>query len=392
VRIAIAADFASPWVGGPATFIDNFRAYLRGAGHQVEVIAPSLTGLPSLEETPAGVVRRVPTLPVPFGYHLRVSYRPDAVRAALKAARPDVLQVHHPFPLGVSALRAARSLMIPVVAVNHTIPECSLYGIKGNRVVYPFALGLFRRYLIWFLEQATKVCTPTETAARLLRGMAFKGDVTVISNGIDTTCFIPATDKQAARALLSLPDKPILLYTGRLDAEKDMDTWLRAAARLPSALDVHLVVGGEGTDRLRLERLAADLGLTGRITFPGYLPVSDLPLLYQAADAYCITSAVELQSITTLEAVASGLPVIAARAGALPELVEDGVTGCLATPGDVEGFARGMARVLADSRRGRAMGMAGRARAERHALSVVSRAHESLLASVVSGRLATLQT
>jgi len=391
VRIAIAADFVSPWVGGPATFIDNFRAYLSGAGHRVEVIAPSLTGWPSIEETPAGVVRRVPTLPVPFGYRLRVSYRPDAVRAALKAARPDVLQVHHPFPLGVSALRGARSLSIPVVAVNHTIPECSLYGIR-NRVVYPFALGLFRRYLIWFLEQATKVSTPTETAARLLRGMAFKGAVTVISNGIDTARFTPATDKQVARAALGLPEKPILLYTGRLDAEKDMNTWLRAAARIPASLDTHLVVGGEGTDRPRLERLAADLGLTGRITFPGYLPARDLPLLYQAADAYCITSAVELQSITTLEAAASGLPVIAARVGALPELVEDGITGYLAGQGDVEGFARGMTRVLADPDAGRAMGLAGRARAERHALSMVGRAHESLLASVVNERLATLQS
>ncbi|HEY8283246.1 MAG TPA: glycosyltransferase [Chloroflexota bacterium] len=392
MRIAIAADFASPWVGGPAAFIDNFRAYLRGAGHQVEVIAPSLTGLPSLEETSAGVVRRVPTLPVPFGYHLRVSYRPDAVRAAVKAARPDVLQVHHPFPLGLSALRAARSLSIPVVAVNHTIPECSLYGIKENRAVYPFALGLFRRYLIWFLEQATKVSTPTETAALLLRGMAFKGTVTVISNGIDTTRFSPAADKGAARSALGLPNRPILLYTGRLDAEKDMDTWLRAAARLPRSLGAHLVIGGDGTDRPRLERLAAELGLVGQITFPGYLPASDLPTLYQAADAYCITSAVELQSITTLEAVASGLPVIAARAGALPELVEDGVTGYLALPGDVEGFARGMTRVLEDPAAGKGMGMAGRARAEHHALPAVGLAHESLLASVVRGQVATLQS
>ncbi|MGH2387369.1 MAG: glycosyltransferase, partial [Chloroflexota bacterium] len=90
MRIAIAADFTSPWVGGPATFIDNFRAYLHGAGHQVEVIAPSITGRQSTEETAHGITHRVPTLPVPFGYRLRVAYRPDAVRAALLAARSDV--------------------------------------------------------------------------------------------------------------------------------------------------------------------------------------------------------------------------------------------------------------------------------------------------------------
>lgn len=391
MRIAIAADFTSPWVGGPATFIDNFRRYLHGAGHQVEVIAPSLTGRQSTEATPHGMTRRVPTLPVPFGYQLRAAYRPDAVRAALQAARPDVVQIHHPFPLGLSALQAARALGIPVVAVNHTIPECSLYGLREHRALYPFAVGAFRRYLLWFLNRAGRVCTPTQTAARLLRGMAFSGEVTVISNGIDTDRFAPSPDRPAARAALGLPEKPTLLYTGRLDAEKDMETWLRAAALALRNIDAHLVVGGEGADRPRLERLARDLDLAGRVTFPGYLSASDLPRLYQAADAYCITSAVELQSITTLEAAATGLPIVAARAGALPELVDEGINGYLAEPGNVPAFALAMERVLTDQAGRRRLGEASRSKAERHGLGNVARAHEALLASVLAGRLATLQ-
>jgi 1,2-diacylglycerol 3-alpha-glucosyltransferase len=390
VRIAIAADFTSPWVGGPATFIDNFRSYLHGAGQHVEVIAPSVTGRASVEQTNHGLVRRVPTLPAPFGYQLRVAYRPDAVRAALKAARPDVVQIHHPFPLSLSALRAAHSLGIPVVAVNHTIPECSLYGLRDRPVLYPVALGAFRRYLVWFLNQAKAVCTPTHTAARLLRAMAFKGDVAVISNGIDTNRFIPSTDRAAARAALDLPEKPTLLYTGRLDAEKDMETWLRAAALALRSVDAHLVVGGQGADRPRLERLAEQLNLNGKITFPGYLPIHDLPTLYQAADAYCITSTVELQSITTLEATAGGLPIIAARAGALPELVEAGVNGYLLAPGDVQGFAAAIEQVLAHPEAGMTMGAASRKRAERHAIGAVAQMHEALLASAVDKRLATL--
>jgi 1,2-diacylglycerol 3-alpha-glucosyltransferase len=391
VRVAIAADFTSPWVGGPATFIDNFRSYLDGAGHQVEVIAPSVTGRASVEETAHGLVRRVPTVPAPFGYQLRVAYRPDAVRAALKAAPPDVLQIHHPFPLSLSALRAARSLGIPVVAVNHTIPECSLYGLRNRPVLYPFAVGAFRRYLVWFLNQAKAVSTPTHTAARLLKGMAFKGEIKVISNGIDTERFSPAADRAGARASLGLPEKPTLLYTGRLDAEKDMETWLRAAARALRSVDAHLVVGGQGADRPRLERLAEELNLAGKVTFPGYLPLNDLPTLYQAADAYCITSAVELQSITTLEATASGLPVIAARAGALPELVVAGINGYLVSPGDISGFAAAIANVLANPEAGRKMGAASRKQAERHAITAVAQAHEALLASAFDRRLATLQ-
>ncbi len=383
MKIAIATDFYSPWIGGPATFIENFCAYLANTSHAVEVIAPSPTGEALVERLPHVTVRRVPTLPVPFGYHLRAASRLGAVRAALEAARPDVVQIHHPFPIGFAAMRAARDLGIPAVAVNHTIPECSLYGIRDLRPLYPFALGAFRRYLIWFLSQAARVSTPTHTAAALLRGMAFRRGVEVISNGIDVERFRPAHDKQAARAELSLPDKPTALYTGRLDAEKDMGTWLQAAAIAARSVDAHFVVGGEGTDRARLQHLAQELGIGSRVSFPGYLPCSQLPRLYQAADVYCITSAVELQSITTLEALASGLPVVAAHARALPELVDEGVSGYLAAPGDAEAFARGLVAVLGHPEGARTMGAAGRKRAEEHSLDAVARRHEALLAGEV---------
>jgi glycosyltransferase involved in cell wall biosynthesis len=290
--------------------------------------------------------------------------------------------VHHPFPLGFATVRAARGLGIPVVAVNHTIPECSLYGMRDVRGLYPFAVGAFRRYLIWFLQQASAICTPTETAARLLRGMPVRRPVEVISNGIDTLRFTPTADPRAARAMLGLPEKPIVLYTGRLDDEKDMPTWIRAAAMALKEVDAHLVIGGQGTARPALERLARDLGIEQHVTFPGYYPVAQLPRLYQSASVYCITSAVELQSISTLEALASGLPVVAAQARALPELVEDGVNGYLARPGDPQAFAAALVRLVRAPELGQCMGAAGRRRAEEHSLGVVARRHEQLLLRV----------
>jgi glycosyltransferase involved in cell wall biosynthesis len=378
VRIGIASDFYLPWIGGPATFIANFSAYLGRTGHEVEIIAPSPDGPPTVERREHLVVQRVPTVPIPFGYGLRTAARPGTVRRALLRAAPDVLQIHHPFPIGLAAMRQARRLGIPVVAVNHTIPECSLYGLKDH-AAYPLALGALRRYLVWFLEQAHIVSTPTMTAARLLRGMGFQHEVQVISNGIDTGRFRPAPSRQEARAALGLPDKPLVLYTGRLDAEKDMGTWLHAAQQVLSRLDVLFVAGGQGTDRPRLEKLAVDLGIRARVLFPGYYPIEQLPLLYQAADVYCITSAVELQSITTLEALASGLPVVAANARALPELVHDGVNGYLAPPGDAHRFAAALERILTQPALARAMSIAGRTRAEQHALDIVAGRHLALL-------------
>lgn len=385
MRIAIATDFYAPWIGGPATFIENLCAYLAGTSHHVEVIAPSHTGRPGIERRDGLTIHRLPTVPLPVGHNLRAGIHPSAARAALLAARPDVVQLHHPFPICAAVFRAALRERIPVVAINHTIPECSLYGLRRAPLIYPLGILAFGAYLVRFLRRADAIATPTATAARLLGAIGLDRPIEVISNGLDTERFRPATDKRVARARLGLPDRPIVLYTGRLDAEKDLPTLIRAAARALVGLDAQLVIGGEGTERPRLQRLVAELGLEDRTTFPGYLPAADLPLLYQAADLYCMASAVELQSITTLEALASGLPVVAASAGALPELVHHGENGLLAPPGDVAAFASALAEILTRPERAAAMGRKGRARAETHSLGLVAHRHIALLERTAQG-------
>ncbi len=381
MKIAIATDFHSPWVGGPATFIDNLTSYLAARQYRVDVLAPSLNGRSSVDRLTGTSLHRFGSVAVPFGYGMRMVWRLDSVVAALRRIKPDVIQIHHPFPLGATAMIASRRLGIPIVAVNHTIPECSLYGMRYSKA-YPLVLRAFRCYLSWLLSQADAICTPTKTAASLLASLGVRRCAEVISNGIDTDRFRPAENRSAARRNLGLPDMPLVLYTGRLDAEKDMETWLRAGAALLKQVDAHLVVGGEGSDRPRLESLVRRLGLVGKVTFPGYLPVDRLPLLYQAANVYFITSAVELQSITTLEALASGLPVVAADAAALPELVVPGESGYLARPGDVEAFCHALASILQSAATSTRMGAAGRLIAERHDLETVARRHEQLLLSV----------
>lgn len=380
MRIAVATDFFSPWIGGPATFIDNFCAYISRTSHHVEIIAPSIDGRPARERRDGVLVHRVPTVALPIGHQLRVCLRPGAVQAALRAAHPDVLQIHHPFPLSRAALRAAREASIPTVAVNHTIPSCSLYGIRNLPVLYPLAMVAFGRYLTAFLAGADAVSTPTATAAALIREVGLRREISVISNGIDTARFVPATDRDRARAALGLPPKPTILYTGRLDPEKDLITLLRGAARAMADIDAHLVLGGDGTVRDELERTSRQLGIADRVSFPGFVPAAQLPLLYQAADVYCMASAVELQSISTLEALASGLPVVAARAAALPELIEDGMNGALVAPGDAAAFGAAIRDVLSDSARAARMGRAGRLVAEGHAIGLVARQHLTLLA------------
>jgi glycosyltransferase involved in cell wall biosynthesis len=223
------------------------------------------------------------------------------------------------------------------------------------------------------------VATPTDTAALSLRELGFRGAVEIISNGVDCIRFSPGRPDDSLRSALGIDPGPVILYTGRLDADKDMDTWLRAVAVLRKTQSAQFVVGGNGADRARLERQAVEFGIGADVHFVGYVSEDRFPEIYRLADLYFISSPVELQSITTLEAMATGLPVVAARAGALPELVTDDQNGYLFAPGDASTAAHALACVLQDGEKGRAMGHESRVRALGHDLTESLAAYERLL-------------
>ncbi|GAC1508901.1 MAG: hypothetical protein NVS2B16_06500 [Chloroflexota bacterium] len=294
-------------------------------------------------------MQRSRTAPLPFGYKVRVSVQPHRDGARwLERVRPDVVHFHHPFPLSAATSRLACRAGIPVVATNHTIPECSLWGIRHTGPLYATTTFFFARWLVHVLNRATTVATPTATASNLLQNLGYARTVVPISNGIDTRRFSPGPARESLRRRLGLDDRSIVLYTGRLDAEKQLDIWLRSAAALSRHVNAQFVVGGKGTQQERLVRLAHALHLDNDVRFIGYVSDDDLPDLYRLAHVYYMTSPVELQSIATLEAVASGLPVVAVNAGALPELVRDGENGFLISPGDARCGAERLARLLND--------------------------------------------
>jgi glycosyltransferase involved in cell wall biosynthesis len=229
------------------------------------------------------------------------------------------------------------------------------------------------------------VAVPTETAALATKALGYDQPITVISNGVDTNRFSPAegdgdsTSVMELRRSLGLDSRPVILYTGRLDAEKQMDVWLRAVAQLSQQIDVQLVVGGNGAALTGLQKLAAELGLRHRLHFIGYLPDEIFPDVYRLASIYFITSPVELQSISTLEAVASGLPVVAVRAGALPELVHQGKNGYLVKSGDWSGAAGALLCLLQNEDAARSFGESSRRISARHRLESTIEEYEHFL-------------
>ncbi|WP_086842523.1 glycosyltransferase [Amycolatopsis kentuckyensis] len=351
LRIAITADTYPPDVNGAANFAARLASGLAARGHDVHVLCPS-PGSETFTETTAGVtVHRVGSVRTPFHPTFRICppwRTARAVPALLAAIAPDVVHTQAHFLVGRSAVRAATAAGVPVVATNHFMPENLLgYGPLPRWTHRPLT-RLAWRDLVRVFGRATVCTTPTPRAAQLLEHHGLNRPVLAISCGIDRAHYAGPPDEPAAA--------PTVLFVGRLDAEKNVQELLEAAVALPPDVRVELV--GDGSERGRLEALAARLGLADRVTFRGFVPDADLVRAYRRCTVFCMPGTAELQSLVTMEAMAAGKPVVAADAMALPHLVRPGRNGWLYPPGDVAELAARLTAVLADTPARTAMGQA----------------------------------
>lgn len=188
------------------------------------------------------------------------------------------------------------------------------------------------------------------------------GKVVLIRNGIPA---LQEVDPGAARRMLGLDaDALVVSSVGLLRPEKAFDVLIRASAMLAGAHpSLVVLIAGEGSERTRLEDLVAELGLEGRVRLLGYR--QDVPELLAASDICVCSSLYEGGPLSVMEYMAAGRPVVATRAGGLPELVEPELTGLLVEPRDPVGLSVAMGRLAADEALRKRLGEAGRARATR---------------------------
>lgn len=353
LRILIGCDTFAPDVNGAARFTERLAAGLVARGHRVFIVAPSqkyrrtpprtevIEGQPmTVYRLPA--VRWLPHDWLRFVWPWRSKHY---ARRVLGAVQPDVVHIQSHIVIGRGLARIARQRRIPIVATNHVMAE----NILDFTVMPPFVDRLVLK-LAWddaerTFKMARAVTTPTRRAADFLeRTVDLKG-VIPISCGIDRANYRPDPEPR---------DRSRLLFVGRLTSEKRVDVTLRAIARIVdehrpaegSALDLRFDIVGGGDQRKHLEHLVERLGLQDRVTFHGRVDDAQLTDLYSRASVFVISSVAELQSIATLEAMASGLPVIAANAVALPHLVHDGENGYLFEPDNVHELAERIETVL----------------------------------------------
>lgn len=344
LTIVIAADTFAPDVNGAARFAERLSAGLVARGHDVHIVTPGvgrrnkgvftevIEGQPLTVHRIRGY-RWYPHDWLRFAWPWRAKHH---TRRVLDQVKADVVHSQSHIVLGRALTRIARERGIPVVATNHVMAENIIDFTTLPPLLDKVVLKLAWNDAKRTFEMSRAVTTPTRRAAEFLESTIDISGVIPISCGIDAANYTPQLGPK--------PEKRIL-FVGRLTTEKHVDVTLKALAKLGD-LDVSFDIVGGGDQLRNLQQLTEQLGLTDRVRFHGRVDEAQLRTFLSNATVFAISSIAELQSIATMEAMASGLPVVAANAVALPHLVHDGENGYLFTPGDADDLADKLRRVL----------------------------------------------
>jgi glycosyltransferase involved in cell wall biosynthesis len=260
------------------------------------------------------------------------------------------------FAVSSTTLFSARRKNIPVVATNHFMPENLIHYLPFPHWLKKTIISLAWKDAARIYRKTDVVISPTETAKKVLDKWLGNTNTKsiVLSNGVALDHFHPDHQTKQVVEKYHLPNLPLLLFVGRLDKEKNIDVILRAFAR--SAKNFHIVIAGSGSEKKHLDELAASLNIKEHVTFTGFVPNEELPALYAASSGFINAGVAELQGMSVMEAMASGLPVLGARAVALPELVHHGENGYLFEPGNREELAGYMTTLFANEEKRKQMG------------------------------------
>ena len=352
MRIAFFTETFFPATDGVVTRLKHTIEELLEMGDEMLVIAPKYgEGSGFYEGVP---IHRVSSVPFPPYPQIKLAPINPGVGNALRSFGPDLIHAVNPFVLGRGAPFYSRSLDVPLVASYHT-----------NIAAYAsfYKLGLFDRATRWYTRKLhNKAVINLCTSQATLRYLAGEGveRLHLWPQGVDARRFHPDKFSKDWRVRLTNghPAERLLLYVGRLGHEKDIG---RLRVVLDEVPGVRLALVGDGPARRDLEQEYANT----RAFFTGALHGEELAAAFASADAFLFPSTTETLGMAMIEALASGLPVLAARTGATGEVVDEGETGLLYDPGSDAALVAAVRKIVADDGMRARMGRNSRAAAER---------------------------
>jgi glycosyltransferase involved in cell wall biosynthesis len=344
LRILMGGDTFAPDVNGAASFSIRLATGLAGRGHDVHIIAQSHDGrqgaFPEIHYGEKLTVHRLHSFRWPLHDWLRAVYPwriQHNVARIMDDIKPDVthMQSHMVIGRGISIQSKKRG--VRMIVTNHFMPENLIEHTPFPKFTWKPVVSLAWRDVERMYKPASAITTPTKRAAEYLESKTSLRGVHAVSCGIRMSNYTPDFTEK--------PDKRVI-FCGRVTGEKLLTDLIDGFAKVPADLNAQLDIVGDGDQKAYLEKYAATLGVGDRVHFPGRVSDEELKRLLSQATVFAISSTAELQSIATMEGMASGLPVVAADAMALPHLVKDGENGYLFPPRDTDALADRLERVL----------------------------------------------
>ena len=322
MKIAFFTETFLPKVDGIVTRLTKTIDNLVQKGDEVVVFCPE--GCPT--EYKGAKIIGVAAMPLPLYPELKLGLPGPAVSDALENFKPDLIHVVNPAVLGLGGIWLAKSNNIPLIASYHThLPK----------YLEHYGMGMLEP-LLWELLKAAhnqallNLCTSTA----MVEELESKGikRTALWQRGVDTETFKPEFRSQKMRNKLlgKYPDKnSLLIYVGRLSAEKQIERIKPVLEEIPDAC---LALVGDGPYRNQLEKIFENT----QTNFIGYLSGEELASAYASGDIFLFPSSTETLGLVLLEAMAAGCPVIGANKGGIPDIINDGVNGCLYDPDGVD--------------------------------------------------------
>ena len=355
MKIAFFTETFLPKVDGIVTRLTKTIEYLVKNGDEVMIFCPE--GCP--DNHMGSKVIGVAAMPLPLYPELKLGLPGPAVSDALENFQPDLIHVVNPAVLGLGGIWLAKTNNIPLIASYHThLPK----------YLEHYGMGMLEP-LLWELLKAAhnqallNLCTSTAMVDELEN----KGirRTALWQRGVDTDTFKPEfrSEEMRKKLLGDYPDKgSLLIYVGRLSAEKQIERIKPVLDAIPNAC---LALVGDGPYRNQLEKIFENT----KTNFIGYLSGNELASAYASGDIFLFPSSTETLGLVLLEAMAAGCPVIGANKGGIPDIINDGVNGCLYNPDENDNGEKSLInatkKILLDNTRKEKMRLAARAEAER---------------------------
>ncbi len=349
LRIVFYTDSFLPAVDGVVTSILAFKKELENRGNQVHIVAVGNSETKNLvkQNKDITIVRGVKFNRYP---QYIFSLTPFTASFKVRKFNPDILHLQTPFTVGLYGLMSSKINNYPVIGSFHTLfnkKEIIEEYLTSNEQMKNFLIKYSWKYLKYFYNKCDATVVPSESIKKYLAAKSIK-NINVIPNGIDIRRFNPSKYSQSLRNNLlgkRGDDTNIVLYLGRLSREKNVDVLINAASYLKND-KIKFVIGGTGPLLDKYKEMVNNKGLGEKFKFVGFVKETDLPNYYASADVVCLPSTFETQGIVSLEALASGTPVVGADYLALKNLITNGKNGELFKPMSAKDCALKIKKVI----------------------------------------------